>query len=191
MDQLEVKDGPFAQLVANCLDKFGITLATGGNVLDVLKAMKAQNLEGRIGGAYYYEIPSSPPRYPSAGRPGRGHPSNRCNGMPLGTERGRCSQNRWTRRSKRAHVWPKTRHAALRIPEKRKGEQVVLLTERRNAARGELLEQAKTEGVSELHVPRPPRRHHHHPPPRCRQDRLCGRSGVGRKGAQRPQGPAW
>jgi acyl-[acyl-carrier-protein]-phospholipid O-acyltransferase/long-chain-fatty-acid--[acyl-carrier-protein] ligase len=52
------------------------------------------------------------------------------------------------------HVWPGTRHAALRIPEKRKGEQVVLLTERRNAARRDLLEQAKTEGVSELHVPR-------------------------------------
>jgi acyl-[acyl-carrier-protein]-phospholipid O-acyltransferase/long-chain-fatty-acid--[acyl-carrier-protein] ligase len=52
------------------------------------------------------------------------------------------------------HAWPKTRHAALSIPEKRKGEQVVLLTERRNAARGDLLEQAKTEGVSELHVPR-------------------------------------
>ena len=57
---------------------------------------------------------------------------------PFERPRGRCSQNRWTRRSK-------TRHAALRIP--------VLLTQRRNAARVELLEQAKTEGVSELHVP--------------------------------------
>jgi acyl-[acyl-carrier-protein]-phospholipid O-acyltransferase / long-chain-fatty-acid--[acyl-carrier-protein] ligase len=52
------------------------------------------------------------------------------------------------------HAWPKTHHAALSVPEKRKGEQIVLLTERRNAARGDLLEQAKTEGVSELHVPR-------------------------------------
>jgi acyl-[acyl-carrier-protein]-phospholipid O-acyltransferase / long-chain-fatty-acid--[acyl-carrier-protein] ligase len=51
-------------------------------------------------------------------------------------------------------VAPETRYAALRIPEKRKGEQVVLLTERRNAARRDLLEQAKPEGVSELHVPR-------------------------------------
>jgi branched-chain amino acid transport system substrate-binding protein len=55
------KGGPFAQLVANRLDKFGITLTTGGNVLDVLKAMKAQNLEGLVGGAYYYyEIPKNP-----------------------------------------------------------------------------------------------------------------------------------
>ena len=54
------KGGPFAQLVANRLDKFGITLATGGNVLDALKAMKAQNMEGLVGGAYYYEIPKNP-----------------------------------------------------------------------------------------------------------------------------------
>jgi acyl-[acyl-carrier-protein]-phospholipid O-acyltransferase / long-chain-fatty-acid--[acyl-carrier-protein] ligase len=52
------------------------------------------------------------------------------------------------------HAWPNTRHAALSIPEQRRGEEVVLLTERRNAARQDLLEQAKTEGVSELHVPR-------------------------------------
>jgi branched-chain amino acid transport system substrate-binding protein len=55
------KGGPFGQLVASRLDKYGITLATGGNVLDVLKAMKAQNLEGLVGGAYYYyEIPKNP-----------------------------------------------------------------------------------------------------------------------------------
>src|SRR5215467_6409425 len=48
------KGGPFPQLVANRLDKFGITLTSGSNVLDVLKAMKAQNLEGMVGGAYYY-----------------------------------------------------------------------------------------------------------------------------------------
>jgi branched-chain amino acid transport system substrate-binding protein len=55
------KGGPFPQLVANRLDKFGITLTSGSNVLDVLKAMKAQNLEGMVGGAYYYyEIPQNP-----------------------------------------------------------------------------------------------------------------------------------
>jgi branched-chain amino acid transport system substrate-binding protein len=55
------KGGPFPQLVANRLDKHGITLTTGGNVLDVLKAWKAMNLEGLIGGAYYYyEIPRNP-----------------------------------------------------------------------------------------------------------------------------------
>jgi branched-chain amino acid transport system substrate-binding protein len=55
------KGGPFPQLVANRLDKFGITLTSGSNVLDVLKAMKAQGLEGMVGGAYYYyEMPKNP-----------------------------------------------------------------------------------------------------------------------------------
>jgi branched-chain amino acid transport system substrate-binding protein len=55
------KGGPFPQLVANRLDKHGITLTSGGNVLDVLKAMKAMNLEGMVGGLYYYyEIPKNP-----------------------------------------------------------------------------------------------------------------------------------
>ena len=54
------KGGPFPQLVANRLDKFGITLTSGSNVLDVLKQMKAMNLEGMVGGAYYYyEIPKN------------------------------------------------------------------------------------------------------------------------------------
>jgi branched-chain amino acid transport system substrate-binding protein len=55
------KGGPMSQLVANRLDKFGITITSGGNVLDALKAMKAQGLEGMVGGAYYYyEIPKNP-----------------------------------------------------------------------------------------------------------------------------------
>ncbi len=55
------KGGPFSQLVANRLDKFGITLTSGSNVLDALKAMKAHGLEGMVGGAYYYyEIPKNP-----------------------------------------------------------------------------------------------------------------------------------
>jgi branched-chain amino acid transport system substrate-binding protein len=55
------KGGPFPQLVASRLDKYGITLTSGSNVLDVLKAMKAQGLEGMVGGAYYYyEIPKNP-----------------------------------------------------------------------------------------------------------------------------------
>lgn len=55
------RGGPFPQLVANRLDKHGITLTSGGNVLDALKAMKAQGLEGMVGGAYYYyELPKNP-----------------------------------------------------------------------------------------------------------------------------------
>ncbi|MBI3029357.1 MAG: substrate-binding domain-containing protein [Candidatus Rokubacteria bacterium] len=55
------KGGPFPQLVASRLDKYGITLTSGGNVLDVLKAAKAMNLEGMVGaGYYYYENPKNP-----------------------------------------------------------------------------------------------------------------------------------
>ena len=55
------KGGPFPQLVDNRLDKYGITLTSGSNVLDVLKAMKSMKLEGMVGGAYYYyEIPKNP-----------------------------------------------------------------------------------------------------------------------------------
>jgi len=55
------KGGPFTQLVDNRLDKYGITLTSGSNVLDVLKAMKSMKLEGMVGGAYYYyEIPKNP-----------------------------------------------------------------------------------------------------------------------------------
>ncbi len=55
------KGGPFPQLVASRLDRYGITITSGGNVLDVLKAMKAMNLEGMVGGLYYYyEIPKNP-----------------------------------------------------------------------------------------------------------------------------------
>ena len=55
------KGGPFPQLVASRLDKHGITLTSGGNVLDVLKQLKAMGLEGMVGGLYYYyEIPKNP-----------------------------------------------------------------------------------------------------------------------------------
>ena len=55
------KGGPYAQLVASKVDKSGIIITSGGNVLDVLKAFKSYNLEGMIGGAYYYyEIPKNP-----------------------------------------------------------------------------------------------------------------------------------
>jgi len=55
------KGGPYSQLVASKVDKSGITITSGGNVLDVLKAFKSYNLEGMVGGAYYYyEIPKNP-----------------------------------------------------------------------------------------------------------------------------------
>jgi branched-chain amino acid transport system substrate-binding protein len=55
------KGGPFPQLVASRLDRHGIELTTGGNLLDVMKQMKAWNLDGTVGGAYYYyELPKNP-----------------------------------------------------------------------------------------------------------------------------------
>ena len=55
------KGGPFPQLVASRLDRHGIELTTGGNLLDVMKQMKAWNLAGTVGGAYYYyELPKNP-----------------------------------------------------------------------------------------------------------------------------------
>ena len=55
------KGGPYSQLVASRLDKSGITITAGGNVLVVLKAFKGYTLEGMVGGAYcYYEIPKNP-----------------------------------------------------------------------------------------------------------------------------------
>jgi branched-chain amino acid transport system substrate-binding protein len=55
------KGGPYPQLVANRLDKYGITLSASGNLLDVMKGMKAMNLDGSVGGTYYYyELPNNP-----------------------------------------------------------------------------------------------------------------------------------
>ncbi|HET7874318.1 MAG TPA: substrate-binding domain-containing protein [Methylomirabilota bacterium] len=55
------KGGPYSQLVASRLDKSGIAITSGGNVMDLLKAWKSYGLEGMVGGAYYYyEIPKNP-----------------------------------------------------------------------------------------------------------------------------------
>lgn len=51
-------------------------------------------------------------------------------------------------------VWPDALHAAIAIPDDRKGEQILLLTENKNAQRAELLSQAKSDGVGEISVPR-------------------------------------
>lgn len=45
-------------------------------------------------------------------------------------------------------------HAAVSLPDPRRGEQVVLLTEQVDARRHDLLRQAQAEGLSELYVPR-------------------------------------
>jgi len=53
------KGGPIQQLVASGLDKYGIQITSGGNVLAALKAWKP--LKGMVGSIYYYyENPNNP-----------------------------------------------------------------------------------------------------------------------------------
>jgi acyl-[acyl-carrier-protein]-phospholipid O-acyltransferase/long-chain-fatty-acid--[acyl-carrier-protein] ligase len=51
-------------------------------------------------------------------------------------------------------TWPGTTHAAVAIPDGRRGEQIVLLTTATAAGRADLLRQAQADGVAELCVPR-------------------------------------
>jgi acyl-[acyl-carrier-protein]-phospholipid O-acyltransferase/long-chain-fatty-acid--[acyl-carrier-protein] ligase len=51
-------------------------------------------------------------------------------------------------------LWPDHNHAAVAVPDARKGEQIVLLTTNPEARRAELLGWAKNHGVPELAVPR-------------------------------------
>jgi acyl-[acyl-carrier-protein]-phospholipid O-acyltransferase/long-chain-fatty-acid--[acyl-carrier-protein] ligase len=51
-------------------------------------------------------------------------------------------------------VWPDAVHAAIIMPDDKKGEQIILLTEEENPNRSELLSWAQTHGVPELAVPK-------------------------------------
>ena len=51
-------------------------------------------------------------------------------------------------------VWPDSRHAVIAMPDGRKGEHLLLVTDRNDAAVSKLLEYAKTCGLPELSVPR-------------------------------------
>jgi acyl-[acyl-carrier-protein]-phospholipid O-acyltransferase/long-chain-fatty-acid--[acyl-carrier-protein] ligase len=53
-----------------------------------------------------------------------------------------------------AALWPESRHAALALPDARKGEQVVLVTDRPAATPEALLAQARDQGIAEVMVPR-------------------------------------
>jgi len=53
-----------------------------------------------------------------------------------------------------AAVWPDHMHAAATIPDKRKGEQIILLSEHDSPKRQELLHWAQTHGVPEIAVPK-------------------------------------
>jgi len=51
-------------------------------------------------------------------------------------------------------IWPDNMHAAVAVPDGRKGEQIVLVTDAKDANRAELLAWAQNHGVPELSVPR-------------------------------------
>lgn len=51
-------------------------------------------------------------------------------------------------------VWPDHQHVVISLPDPKKGEQLVLVTDNPLAQRGELLAHAQAEGVPELWVPR-------------------------------------
>lgn len=51
-------------------------------------------------------------------------------------------------------VWPDNLHAAAILPDPRKGEQIILITDRHDAPRGVLLAWAQGHGVAELAVPK-------------------------------------
>ena len=51
-------------------------------------------------------------------------------------------------------LWPEATHVAVSIPDPKKGEQIVLVTDRPDADRAALLAHGKVEGVSELFIPR-------------------------------------
>jgi acyl-[acyl-carrier-protein]-phospholipid O-acyltransferase/long-chain-fatty-acid--[acyl-carrier-protein] ligase len=53
-----------------------------------------------------------------------------------------------------AALWPEHRHAAVAIPDGRKGEQIVLVTDAKEARRVDLIGWAQNHGVSELAIPR-------------------------------------
>ena len=51
-------------------------------------------------------------------------------------------------------LWPEVQHAVVALPDKQKGEQLVLVTEHADVQRSELLAFAREQGVGELSVPK-------------------------------------
>lgn len=51
-------------------------------------------------------------------------------------------------------AWPGERHAAITLPDPRKGEQVILVTEGTETARDDLLKAAREKGIAEIMVPK-------------------------------------
>jgi acyl-[acyl-carrier-protein]-phospholipid O-acyltransferase / long-chain-fatty-acid--[acyl-carrier-protein] ligase len=50
-------------------------------------------------------------------------------------------------------LWPEDRHAAISVPDKRKGERIILITTRKPALKGDIQSHGKKAGVTELMMP--------------------------------------
>lgn len=53
-----------------------------------------------------------------------------------------------------AQLWPNHTHAIVAIPDEKKGEQLILLTENKEAQRQEITEYVRQQGLSELGLPK-------------------------------------
>jgi acyl-[acyl-carrier-protein]-phospholipid O-acyltransferase / long-chain-fatty-acid--[acyl-carrier-protein] ligase len=53
-----------------------------------------------------------------------------------------------------ARTWPDTQHAVVSLPDFQKGEQLVLVTTKADAARADLSARARSDGIGELQVPK-------------------------------------
>lgn len=51
-------------------------------------------------------------------------------------------------------LWPNHAHAIVAIPDEKKGEQLILLTENKDAQRQEITEYVRQQGLSELGLPK-------------------------------------
>jgi len=52
------------------------------------------------------------------------------------------------------HLWPGFNHAAVNLPDEKKGEKIILVTENENAARKDFQEYARKSGAGELYIPK-------------------------------------
>jgi acyl-[acyl-carrier-protein]-phospholipid O-acyltransferase/long-chain-fatty-acid--[acyl-carrier-protein] ligase len=51
-------------------------------------------------------------------------------------------------------VWPRSNHAAINLPDEKKGEKIILITDNKEATRKELQEYAREHGIGELYIPK-------------------------------------
>lgn len=51
-------------------------------------------------------------------------------------------------------LWPENHHAAVNLPDEKKGEQIILITDRKDADRAAIVAYARAQGIGELSVPR-------------------------------------